>query len=53
MTAIELTDSELHLVKSALHSFLADFGHDESDVLRQIKHLLAKLASAEKARTAQ
>ena len=40
---LELTDDELKLVSSALHSFLDDFGHDEIDVLRQIKALIAKL----------
>jgi hypothetical protein len=40
---IELTDDELRLVQVALHSHLDDFGHEEADVLRQIKNLLAKL----------
>ena len=43
MHAIELTDDELRLVHSALHSYLDDFGHDEADVLRDIKAVLAKL----------
>jgi hypothetical protein len=43
MTTIELTDEELRLVREALKSFLDDFGHDEVDVLRQLKALLAKL----------
>ncbi|MEO6701299.1 MAG: hypothetical protein ABI140_01685 [Jatrophihabitantaceae bacterium] len=46
MTRIELTDSELHLTRSALHSFLTDFGHDEADVIREIQHLLDKLSAA-------
>ena len=41
--AIELTDEELKLVRNALHSYLDDFGHEEADVLRQIKALIAKL----------
>jgi hypothetical protein len=40
---IELTDQELRLVQAALHSYLDDFGHEEADVLRQIKLLMAKL----------
>jgi hypothetical protein len=40
---IELTDDELRLVRSALHAYLEDFGHDEADVLRAIKGVLAKL----------
>jgi hypothetical protein len=40
---IELSDEELKLVRSALHSYLDDFGHEEADVLREIKQLLEKL----------
>jgi hypothetical protein len=43
MHTIELTDDELRLVHSALHAYLDDFGHDEADVLREIKAVLAKL----------
>ena len=43
MTTIELTTEELQLLRSALHSFLDDFGHEEMDVVRRIKALLAKL----------
>jgi hypothetical protein len=43
MHAIELTDEELSLVRAALRSYLDDFGHDEADILRRIKQLLAKL----------
>jgi hypothetical protein len=42
---IELTDEELRLLHAALHSYLDDFGHDEADVLRRIKQLIAKLPS--------
>jgi hypothetical protein len=41
--SIELTEDELQLLHSALHSYLDDFGHEEADVLRRIKALLAKL----------
>jgi hypothetical protein len=40
---LQLTDEELRLLRSALHSYLDDFGHDEADVLRRIKELAAKL----------
>ena len=40
---IELTNDELRLVRNALHSYLDDFGHEEADILRQIKELLDKL----------
>ena len=44
---IELNDEELKLVRSALHSYLDDFGHEEADVLRAIKSVLAKLPDSE------
>jgi hypothetical protein len=40
---IELTEEELRLVRSALHAYLEDFGHEEADLLRAIKAVLAKL----------
>ncbi|HVD12035.1 MAG TPA: hypothetical protein VNB46_02275 [Gaiellaceae bacterium] len=40
---LELTDEELRLLQAALHSYLDDFGHEEADVLRQIKELLGRL----------
>ena len=42
MHTIELTDDELRIVRSALLSYLEDFGHDEADILRATKQLLAK-----------
>jgi hypothetical protein len=43
MHTIQLTEEELRLVRNALHSFLEDFGHDQADLLRSIKQILAKL----------
>jgi hypothetical protein len=43
MYTLELTDEELRLVEQALHSYLDDFGHEEADLLRAVKELLAKL----------
>jgi hypothetical protein len=43
MHTIELTEEELTLVRAALHSYLDDYGHEEADVLRRIKEILAKL----------
>jgi hypothetical protein len=43
MYTIELTSEELRIVQAALKTYLDDFGHEEADVLRQIKALLAKL----------
>ena len=47
MHTIELTEEELTLVRAALHSYLDDFGHEEADVLRRLKEVLAKLPSAD------
>ena len=43
MHKIELDEDELRLVLAALHSYHDDFGHEEADVLRRVKALLAKL----------
>jgi hypothetical protein len=43
MHTIELSDEQLRLLHAALHAYLDDFGHDEADVLRQVKALIAKL----------
>ena len=43
MHTIELNDEELRLLQAALHSYLDDFGHEEADVLRLAKALIAKL----------
>jgi hypothetical protein len=43
MHTLELTDEELTLVRAALRSYLDDFGHEEADVLRRVKELIAKL----------
>jgi hypothetical protein len=40
---LELTDEELRLLQAALHAYLDDFGHEEADVLRRLKELMAKL----------
>ena len=43
MHTIELNDEELRILHEALKSHLDDFGHEEADVLRAIKALIAKL----------
>ena len=43
MNTVELSDEELRLLHAALHSYLDDFGHEEADVLRRVKALIAKL----------
>lgn len=49
MYTVELTDDELRIARSALRSYLNDFGHDEVDVLRLVKRLLAKINEVERA----
>jgi hypothetical protein len=43
MHTIELSDEELRLLHAAMHAYLDDFGHEEADVLRSVKALIAKL----------
>jgi hypothetical protein len=43
MHTIEFTDEELRLLQNALHAYLDDFGHEEADILRDVKALIAKL----------
>jgi hypothetical protein len=43
---IEVNEDELRLLHAALHAYLDDFGHEEAEVLRDIKQLLAKLPTA-------
>ena len=47
MHTIELSEEELRLVRAALHAYLEDFGHEEADVLRAVKQVLAKLPPAD------
>jgi hypothetical protein len=43
MHTIELTDEELRILRFAIGSYVRGFGHDEADVLRAAKSVLAKL----------
>jgi hypothetical protein len=43
MHTIEVTDEELRLLRAALVSYLEDFGHEEADVLRAVKAIIARL----------
>jgi hypothetical protein len=45
---IEVTDEELKLLVSALRSYLYDFGHDEADLQRAIKKLIAKMPKTQR-----
>ena len=46
MPAVQLTEEEMQLLRSALHAYLDDFGHEEADVLRALKALIAKLSAS-------
>jgi hypothetical protein len=43
MNRLELDDDELKLLLAAVHSYLDDFGHEEADLLRAIKAIIARL----------
>ena len=43
MPTVQLTEEEMRLLRAALHAYLDDFGHEEADVLRALKTLIAKL----------
>jgi hypothetical protein len=43
MPTVQLTEDEMRLLRAALHAYLDDFGHEEAEVLRALKVLIAKL----------
>ncbi len=47
MHTVELTDDDLRILHTALHTYLDDFGHEEADLLRRIKELIRKLPTTE------
>ncbi len=40
---VELTDSDLRVLRAALEAYLEDFGHDEADVTRRIREVTSKV----------
>jgi hypothetical protein len=44
---LDLTPAQLKITYSALKSMLDDFGHDERDVARIVREVIAKLPPAE------
>ena len=48
MKTLEIDDEELALLLAAVRSYLDDFGHEEADLLRRVKRLLAKLQAADR-----
>lgn len=47
MNTIHLTDEELEMARNAMQAYLQDFGHDEADIMQQIKNVIRKLRAAE------
>jgi hypothetical protein len=47
---LDLTPAQLKVTYTALKSFLDDFGHDERDVARIVRSVIAKLPDAESIR---
>ena len=43
MATIELTDEELTVLRSALESYLEEFGHEEQDTIRLIQRVYRKV----------
>ena len=43
MKTLDFDEDELKLLVAAVRSYLDDFGHEEADLLRRVKHLLVKL----------
>jgi hypothetical protein len=46
MKTLDLDDQELELLVTAVRTYLDDFGHEEAEILRRVKVLLAKLQAA-------
>jgi len=46
MNTIHLTDPELEMARHALQAYLRTFGHDEADILHEIRSVIAKLGAA-------
>jgi hypothetical protein len=44
---LDLTPAQLKVTYTALRAMLADFGHDETEVLGVVREVLAKLPDAE------
>lgn len=47
VNTIHLSDAELKLTRHAMQAYLSTFGHDEADILAQVRSVLAKLDAAE------
>ena len=43
MIDVEFTSDELALVHHALSAFMSDFGHNQADVVHQLRDLMGKI----------
>ena len=46
MYVIELSESELRVVRQALEAYLEEFGHEEAETVRLIKSVMARVRAA-------
>ena len=46
MYTLELSEQELDILEQALEAYLEEFGHDEAEVERLIKKVIARLKDA-------
>lgn len=46
MYILELSERELRVVREALEAYLEEFGHDEAEILRLIKSVIASVQAA-------
>ena len=47
-TSIELDESERHLLRNALQTYLSDFGHEDHELIVATRQLIAKLDGADR-----
>ncbi|HRD63059.1 MAG TPA: hypothetical protein PLZ93_20155 [Nocardioides sp.] len=47
MNTVHLTDEQLTVARNGMEAFLQGFSHDEADVVRAIRSVIAALAAAE------
>jgi len=50
-TSIELDESERHLLRNALQTYLSDFGHEDHELIVATRQLIAKLDGADRSET--
>lgn len=47
MNTIHLTDEELEMARRALQAYLRAFGHNEADVVEEVRRVIAKFSAAQ------